>query len=109
MRVDGQIIKPQRFFTYQSVSEKGKEYRTTQWGDGFVSCNCTGWAIHKKCWHTADVASLMGANSLSSADRVANLFTTPTPALRVVPASQPASVIVEHRGQRFRRLIGEEE
>src|SRR6266436_7365409 len=54
--VDGHAYKPLVLKTHLSRSNPGREpYRTLLWEDGLTSCNCQGWATHKRCHHTLDL------------------------------------------------------
>ena len=94
MYVDGRLVRAQKRLRYQSISVPEKRHTTTYWEDGFVSCNCTGWSVHKKCWHTADTQVLSG-------------YTAPQRSVQLPTrtALNPAVEIVEHKGQQFSRRM----
>ncbi len=101
MLVDGRVIEAEARLTYESQTDYGKTYTTTIWKDGFVSCNCRGWATHKNCWHIRDAAS-QTATFLLDVQRVAAEARKMEPtALQVEVALDP----IQHEGTYYKRKI----
>ena len=54
--VEGHRFEPLIGIDFVSQSSPGRNpYRTILWADGTTSCNCRGWATHKRCRHCDEV------------------------------------------------------
>lgn len=96
MVVDNRVIQAKEKFTYQSVSNPAITHTTIRWVDGFVSCNCRGWATHKKCWHSGDAGIASAAVTFLTQER-------PSEA-KVITLVTKEEKIIQHAGKTYRRL-----
>lgn len=87
----GALVKT---WTFQSNSNPNKSYETSQYEDGFLSCQCKGWCIAKHgtrtCTHTRQVEQgIADRTALSSwTAQVAPVQRANIPAMKVM--AEPA-------------------